>query len=271
MAYEQKSQTKPSPSATFHASAAHRIASRPHLCIGLVLALGAISQASAGVAFVQGGSKDAYSALGGQVVVTLTWSSAQQAGDLNVISIGVVAGNTITSVMDSAGNSYLQAISAGALGGSEVLYYAANIKAAAAGANTATVTFNGGTGNNVKANVGSQLVGGVSIAEYSGIATTNALDVAAGSDGTAPLTGGTASSGQASTTNANDLLIGGYWAGSTAGTAGTGYTMRTGGIEDQTVTTVGSYSATAQVSKPGGWWVMLVAAFRAVSSGSVCD
>jgi hypothetical protein len=270
MGYQQESQTKPWRSTTSRAPSPHRIGSLPHLYIGLVLALGAISQASAAVAFVQGGSKNASSALGGQVVVTLTWSSAQQAGDLNVVAIGVAGANTFTSVTDSAGNSYLQAISAQVIGGSEVLYYAANIKAAAAGANTVTVTFNGGSGNNVKANVGSQLVGGVSIAEYSGIATTNALDVAAGSGGTALPTGGTASSGQASTTNANDLLVGGFWAGSTAGTAGAGYTMRTGGIEDQTVSTIGSYSATAHVST-GGWWVMLLAAFRAASGGSVCD
>jgi len=205
------------------------------------------------------------------VLVTLTWSSAQQAGDLNVISIGVVTPNTITSVTDSIGNSYLQAVSATkSLSGSQTLYYAANIQAAAAGANTVTVTFNGGTGGNVKANVGSQLVGGVSMAEYSGIVTTNPLDVATGAGGTSS-SGGTASSGQASTTNANDLLIGGYWAGSTGGTAGTGYTMRTGGIEDRTVTATGSYSATATVASPGGWWVVLLAAFRAASSGSVCD
>jgi hypothetical protein len=244
----------------------------------LGLALGASLQATAAVSFVQGGTGSANGSN-----VTFTFSSAQQAGDLNVIAIG--GGSTIglTSVSDTVGNTYSSAIftqipseNQGA-GQWEAIYYAVNIRAAAAGANTVTVAFGLAPGAPAKSPAQPLVVTGgkVNVAEYSGIANTNALDVTTGSTGAFSRTGGTASSGLAATTNATDLLVGAYWS-SASGTGGSGYTVHVGGgvffIEDQTVSTTGSYAATAQ-SQAAGWWVMQLVALRAAAAGggSPCD
>jgi hypothetical protein len=80
--------------------------------------------------------------------VTVTYPSAQTAGDLNVV---IVRWNDSTaqfnSVQDVSGNLYQSAIGPTVMTGqlSQSIYYAKNIKAAAVGANTVTVTFNRGT------------------------------------------------------------------------------------------------------------------------------
>ncbi len=233
-------------------------------CLGIAVALGASWNADAAVSFVQGGTGSL-----SRSNATFTFSSAQQAGDLNVIAVGLPSGSQISTVTDSAGNTYSQAVlttipseQSGA-GAWEIIYYAPNIRAAAAGTNTVTVAFGLSPGG-VKVNV----------AEYSGIATSSPLDVTAGATGAFSRTGGTASSGPATTTNASDLLIGAYWS-SVSGAGGTSYVVRVGSgvsfVEDQTVATTGSYAATAS-SATQGWWVMQLASFKAATgSGSVCD
>ena len=69
------------------------------------------------------------------------------AGDTNILAIGWNnATSNITSVVDSAGNVYQLAVPmARGTGISQAIYYASNIKAAAAGTNTVTVTFNTST------------------------------------------------------------------------------------------------------------------------------
>jgi hypothetical protein len=79
---------------------------------------------------------------------------------------------------------------------SESIYYAPNIASAAANGNTVTVTFSGSTP-----------YPDVRILEFNGVATANALDIAAGSMGTST----SSSSGSVTTTNASDLLIGGNY------------------------------------------------------------
>ena len=82
-----------------------------------------------------------------QSSVKVTYSGAQTAGDTNILAIGW--NNTtsnITSVSDSAGNAYRLAVGpARGTGVSQAIYYASNIKAAAAGTNTVTVKFNAAT------------------------------------------------------------------------------------------------------------------------------
>ena len=73
-----------------------------------------------------------------QITVTVTYTKAQAAGDTNVLAIGWgdVTSN-IAKVSDSSGNTY--AVAAPTVHGSvqsQAIYYAPNIKAAAAGANT---------------------------------------------------------------------------------------------------------------------------------------
>ena len=92
---------------------------------------------------------------------------------------------------------------------------------------------------------------------------------------TAAQTGSSAStsSGSITTTNATDLLFGANYIYTGTTGAGSGFTNRIitlpdGDIvEDEMVTAIGSYSATAPLSS-SGWWVMQMAAFRAASNGT---
>ncbi len=193
--------------------------------------------------------------------VSVTYSAAQTAGDLNVVVIGWNdSTSSITSITDSHGNSYLVAAGPTTSAGNatQLIYYAQNIAAAAAGANTVTVTFN--TTVNFP---------DVRILEYSGITPSGALDVGVGASGI----GTNPSSGEAATSNANDLLLGANYIGAAYVGAGAGYTARLVSnpdgdlVEDQVVAATGSYSATSAQS-PSSWWVMQMAAFRTTNSGT---
>ncbi len=127
--------------------------------------------------------------------VSVTYAAAQTAGDLNVVVVGWNdSSSSVTSIADSRGNSYLVAAGPTTSAGNatQVTYYAQNIAAAVAGANTVTVTFN--TTVNFP---------DVRVLEYSGITPTGALDVSVGASGV----GTNPSSGPATTSHANDLLI----------------------------------------------------------------
>ena len=124
------------------------------------------------------------------------FASAANAGDLSVVMVGWYKTGTLVSVTDTSHNAYALAVgptmSAAGME-SQAVYYACNIAAAAAGANTVTVTFQ--TANQDP---------DVRIAEYSGIAATACVDrtVAAMGSGTA------VDSGPLTTTHAHDLLVG---------------------------------------------------------------
>ena len=190
-----------------------------------------------------------------QSSVGVTYSGAQTAGNTNIVAIGWNnATSNITSVTDSAGNTYQVAVpTARGSGVSQAIYYASNIKAAAAGTNTVTATFNTATPYvDVRA------------LEYSGLAAVSPFDMGASASGT----GTAANSGTVTTTAANELVFG---AGITTGgfsTAGTNFTSRIITVpdadiaQDQVVTSTGAYSATAPVT---GAWVMQVATFKAAS------
>ena len=190
-----------------------------------------------------------------QSAVSVTYASAQVAGDTNILAIGW--NNTtsnITSVTDSAGNTYQLAVpTARGSGVSQAIYYAKNIKAAAAGTNTVTVTFSAST----------PFVD-IRALEYSGLDPVNPFDVGTSASGT----GTSANSGTVTTTAASALIFG---AGITTGgfsAAGTNFVNRiitTPDLdiaEDRLVTTTGSYSATASLGGSAAW-VMQVATFRA--------
>ena len=191
-----------------------------------------------------------------QSSVAVTYTGAQTAGNTNIVAIGWNnATSNITSVTDSAGNTYQLAVpTARGSGVSQAIYYAKNIKAAAAGTNTVTATFNTATPYvDVRA------------LEYSGLDPVNPFDVGASASGT----GTSANSGTVTTTAANALIFG---AGITTGgfsTAGTNFTTRIITVpdadiaQDRIVTAAGAYSATAPVS---GAWVMQVATFKAAGA-----
>ena len=225
------------------------------ICVLLSLCL-ASPNANAAIAYVQ--SKSTSQNNSSQSSATATFSAAQVAGDLNVVAVGWGSTTiTISSITDTKGNTYTLAVGPTVSNGTAAIYYAKNIVAAAAGANTVTVTFNAGAP-----------FPDLRIAEYGGISTTSPLDVTAVAIGT----GTTSDSGSATTSNANDLLIGSNWVLSGTTGPGTGYTQRQisgwdGDIlEDQVVNTAGAYNATAPVS-PSAAWIMQMAAFKAATSG----
>jgi len=183
--------------------------------------------------------------------VSVTYSSAQTAGDLNIVVIGW--GDTTSSigwVFDTQGNTYQRAVGPTATTGlQQSIYYAKNI---AGGSNTVSVTFNQAAA-----------YPDVRILEYRGADPTNPLDITAAAVGT----GTSANSGSATTTLANELIFG---AGTTKGkfsAAGTGFTSRVLNIfgniaEDKTVTSSGSYNTTATTSSAN--WIMQMATFSSV-------
>ena len=119
------------------------------------------------ISFVQGKSASLRSGSS----VAITYSTAQTAGNLNVVS--VMWGDrtsVVSSVTDSQGNSYaLAAGPAMATALTSAIYYAKNI---ASGSNTVTVRFNQTAG-----------FPNVNVLEYSGLDTASPLDVTSSANG----------------------------------------------------------------------------------------
>jgi hypothetical protein len=221
-------------------------------------ALLAISNHALAIGFVQVNSAVPQTP---QTSVSVAYTVAQTAGDLNVVIVGWGSSTaTVGTVTDSSGNVYQLAVGPTVYSDQsgttqQSIYYAANI--AAAGANTVTVTF-----------TTAAAWPDIRILEYSGIATTSPLDVTAGAAGSST----SASSGPATTTVMNGLIVGAddTWTHTTG--PGSGFTSRVitspdGDIaEDKITTTVGSYTATAPIS-PSGPWVMQMAAFKGAPTG----
>jgi hypothetical protein len=216
----------------------------------------ALALPAATPAFVQVGSAVSSSASS----LAIPYPDAQAEGDLNVVTVmwGDTT-STVASVTDSRGNVY--ALAAGPTKGAALTsstYYAKNI---AVGSNTVTVKFNQ-TAAFPNANV----------LEYSGVDTTSPLDVNASATGD----GTTANSGSATTTSANELIIGAGNAQNSFTAPGSGFNKRIinayGGIaEDQIASTPGSHDAVATLQS--GNWVMQMVAFKAAvgSSGPCSD
>src|SRR5215471_20781782 len=190
--------------------------------------------------------------------VAVTYTQAQSAGDFNVVVVGWnSATGQVQAVTDTKGNTYLLAVGPTVSPGfaTQSIYYAANIAAAAAGANTITVTF-----------TASALFPDIRVAEYRGIASTTPVDGAVAAIGSSA----TSSTGALVTTNATDLLVAANIVQTATSGAGPGFTNRgitvpDGDIfEDQVVSAAGNYTATAPLTSAGGWIMQLVA-FKAAA------
>jgi RHS repeat-associated protein len=204
-----------------------------------------------GVQFIQGNWKSGASG----TTSTIAFPIIQNARDLNVVVVSWLGTNSVTSVTDSAGNTYALAVGPTA-GSSETqsIYYAKDILEA--GENVVSVVFaSAPSGANLR------------VAEYSGLDLNSPLDVTAAAIGTGSAQNETASSGNATTTNANDLVVGAS-AVTGMGTQGpgTGYTNRVittnnGGniLEDRIVTSTGSYAGTASLGCDDPWVMQMVA------------
>jgi len=209
------------------------------------------------ISYVQGNYATPQAA---QSTVSVAFTAAQVAGDLNVVTVGWNDSTAIVNtVIDAKGNIYTRAVGptifSGAL--SQSIYYAKNIAAAAAGANTVTVTFSTAAA-----------YPDIRILEYSGADPNNPVDVTAANFGNS----NTSVSGSATTTNPTDLLFGANTVVTATIGPGSGFTNRLltapdGDIaEDQMVAATGSYSAAAPLSSAGAW-IMQMVAFR-TGSGS---
>ena len=204
-----------------------------------------------GINFVQSNSATANSGTS----IAIPYTSLQVAGNLNVVA--VMSGDTtssISSITDSNGNTYTRAVGPTTTTGlQQSIYYAKNI---VGGSNTVTVKFNSSASSP-----------NVNVLEYNGLSTSNPLDVTAAASGSGTI----ASSGSATTTSVNELIVG---AGNPSGlftAPGSGFSNRLinpfGGIsEDQIVNGAGAYAATA--TNNGGTWVMQMVAFRGTLQSS---
>jgi hypothetical protein len=151
-----------------------------------------------------------------QTTVSLAYTQAQTAGDLNLVVVSYNSATAqISSITDTTGNTYALAVgptvSTGAFPATQAIYYAKNISAAAASTNTLKVNFNAAAA-----------YPDVRIAEYSGIDPVNPVDVVAAASGNSTLS----SSGSATTTNTNDLLVGANCVPTATTGAGSGYPSR---------------------------------------------
>ena len=230
-----------------------RLTGLRHLVVPALLLASTLS--SAAISFVQRNSALPQTP---QTTVTVAYAAAQVAGDTNVVAVGWSDITTsVVSVTDTAGNIYTPVIGPTRQSGaqSQSIYVANNVKAAAANANSVTVTFS------AAANYPN-----VRVLSYRGLDPAAPVEAAVGAGGS----GTTSNSGSLTTTNANDLLFAANCVSSTTKAAGTGFTSRiitspdSDIAEDRIVTAAGTYSATATMSS--GAWVMQLVALKAAGS-----
>jgi len=191
--------------------------------------------------------------------VSVPFKAAQSAGNLNVVVVGWNdTTSRVSSVTDTKGNVYQLAVGPAAVPGavSQSIYYAKNILAAAAGANTVKVTF-----------TAAARYADIRILEYGGIDQVSPVDV------TASATGSTTncSTPPVATTAAPDLLFAANTTTTWTAGAGTGWTRRvitapdSDIAEDRIVSTAGSYGSSAPLGGAGPW-VMQMVAFKQAAS-----
>jgi RHS repeat-associated protein len=192
--------------------------------------------------------------------VAVSFTAVQTAGDLNVVVVGWTDDVTgVTSVTDTAGNTYTLALGPTVLVGtvSQSIYYAKNIVHSAAGANAVTVVFSGVAP-----------APDIRVVEYGGLDTSSPLDVTAVGIGNSAAS----TTGAVTTGNASDLLVASNYVQAITNQAGTGFTSRVitsddDIVEDKAVSAIGSYSASAPLSS-AGWWAMQMVAFRVAPAGT---
>jgi hypothetical protein len=186
--------------------------------------------------------------------LSLTFTQANTAGDLIVLAVGWTDTTmSVTSVADTAGNTYTKAIGPNIYSPdlSQLIYYAAGIKAAAAG-NKITVTMSAAANSlDLRA------------AEFGGLSTSAPLDKTAGASGKSLA----ASSGAATTTSPYELLFGAGMSNDLFSSAGAGFTLLAvtpngNMFEYEIVQAAGSYAATASQSLSTDEYVMQLATFQ---------
>ncbi|MGH9644012.1 MAG: hypothetical protein ACRD3Q_16515, partial [Terriglobales bacterium] len=231
--------------------------------LGLFLVLGVFSSTgwAQTIAFVQVSSAVPSSP---ESSASATYVGAQTAGDTNVVAIGWNdSSSSVTSVTDTNGNTYTAAVGPTIQPGfaTQIVYVGRNIVAAAAGANTVTVTFNTAVP-----------FADLRILEYRGLDAASPVDATTAAIGT----GATGNSGPVTSSHAYDLIFGADYVSTTTTNSGNGFLSRVitnpdGDIaEDQIVTATGTYTATAPVNN-GQWIMQSVALMGAAAAPPASD
>ena len=183
-------------------------------------------------------------ASGSASTFSLAFPNSTLAGDVILVGFDFTANATLSSLSDSQGNTFTEVGTelASPGGAQSRVYYAQSIKG---GADTVTVNLSASSGYIE-----------VYLTEYYGMNPTSPIDVRAGAAGNA----GLASSGNATTTLAGDVIYG-YCVGDIACTAGANFAPRStfdgNLIEDTTAGNPGVYAATASANS--GWTMQIVA------------
>ena len=201
------------------------------------------------IAFIQAASQDSKDSAR---TVSATYAHPQQAGNLDVVVVGWSdPATTLSSIGDSAGNSYaLAGMPTSTSGAVLAIYYASNIASAAS--NTVTVHLDASD------------FPCVAVLEYTGVTRLDQTTTGSGASATA-------SSGTVVTSAARELVFGAgqpdqNHSANFSG-AGSGLNLRViTGIsgmlaEDAIVSEVGTYAATAPLTRSSSW-VMRVATFE---------
>jgi hypothetical protein len=225
---------------------------------GQLLVYGLNPPPPSGIAYVQGASKSLTTS---SAQISDGYPTSQNAGDLNVVAVGWAdTSSQIQSVTDSNGNSYSLAVPPQSSSSvTQAIYYASNIKG---GVNTIFVNFNQ-----------SAALPSIRILEYSGVDTTNPLDVTASATGTSSSNAaGIADSGSATTHFSNELIFGADTDSKQTLKPGDPFATRIFSTaadiaEDHIVNVPDTYGATVTVT-PGSDWVMQMATFKASSQPS---
>lgn len=193
---------------------------------------------------------------GGVGPITDTYSGAQTAGDLNLVTINFSNNTTtVTSVTDSAGNTYNLAMGPDTSAATtQYVYYAKNINAAAAGTNTVTITLSAAANFNV------------TYSEYKNLDTANPFEGVAQTSGNAA----SLSTGNLTTNQACTLLLGfGAYAGANLVSIDPNFTgLPSSGTfsgndfifaGSRVVTSLGSYGMSTTLTGAGNYSTGLVA------------
>ena len=191
--------------------------------------------------------------------LTLSFGSNNTAGNFIAVIVRAGSSGEALSITDSKGNVYKKAVQLDVTldtpkGHTLAIYYAEKI---AGGPNTVTVS----------CSVYATLQ--FAILEYSGVATSEALDVTAAVQGSST----SANSGSATTTTSGELLLGAISAADAQDlAAGSGYIAREAVLtapnitliaEDQVQTAVGAISASGALLDFSDPWGAVLAAFKA--------
>jgi hypothetical protein len=193
------------------------------------------------------------------------FTNPQGKGNLNVVIIGWSNGAVVSSVTDTEGNTYLQALpeASGTFGSTllnQVIYYAKNIKgdnpSCAPTCNTVTVNFSTGAASP-----------DARFLEYSGLDPNNPLDQGIGAAGS----GLTADTGACTDTSARELIVAGATVSSQVTAAGplfttVDYTFNGDNAEQQITTAISSCEATAVLVS--GDWVIQSVSFKVGAAGA---